>query len=109
MSYTRLLSHIVKLEEIRTFVMVRSDMKKLLYMLNSGKARFPNGVFRTSLNHVNSKVMPNRKHTEGLKRTKFKKKNSVNLFSDSGCSRQQIHSLTVSLSSLRTQSISSNF
>ena len=109
MSFTRLLSHIVKLEEIRTFVMVRSDMKKLLYMLNSGKARFPNGVFRTSLDHVNSKVMPNRKHTEGSKRTKFKKKNSVNLFSDSGCSRQQIHSLTVSLSSLRTQSISSNF
>ena len=77
-------------------------------MLDSGKARFPKGVFRTSLDHVNSKVMPNRKHTEGLIRTKFKKKNSVNLFSDSGCSRQQIQ-ITVSLSSLRTQSISSNF
>ena len=78
-------------------------------MLDSGKARFPKEVFRTSLDHVNSKVMPNRKHIEGSKRTKFKKKNSVKLFSDSGCSRQQIHSLTVSLSSLRTQSISSNF
>ena len=74
MSYTRLLSHIVKLEEIRTFVMVRSDMKKLLYMLNSGKARFPNGVFRTSLNHVNSKVMPNRKHTEVEKNTESSRK-----------------------------------
>ena len=84
-------------------------MKKLYYMLNAGKARFPKGVFRTSLDHVNSKVMPNSKHIEGPKGTKFEKKNSVNLFSDSGCSRQQIHSLTVSLSSLRTQSISSNF
>ena len=71
-------------------------------MLDSGKARFPKGVFRTSLDHVNSKVMPNSKHIEGPKRTKFEKKNSVNLFSDSGCLRQQIHSLRVSLSSLRT-------
>lgn len=34
--------------------------------------------------------------------------NSVNLLSDSGCSRQQMHYLAVSPCSLRTQSISSN-
>ena len=44
-------------------------MKKLYYMLNAGQARFPNGVFRTSLDHVNSKVMPNSKHIEGPKGT----------------------------------------
>ena len=34
--------------------------------------------------------------------------NSVKLLSDSGCARKQTHSLAVTMSSLRTQSISSN-
>ena len=65
-------------------------------------------VFRTSLNHVNSKVMPNCMHIEREKINKVHEINSINLLSDPGCSRQQVHSLAVSLSSLRKQSISSD-
>ena len=45
-------------------------------MLDSGKARFPKGLVRTTVDHANSKVMPNSKHIEGPKRAKFEKKSS---------------------------------
>ena len=79
-------------------------------MSDSGKARFPTaGIFRSSLNHVNSELIPICMHIERAEKNRVHQINSVNLFSDSGCSRHQRHSLAVSLSSLRTQSIISNF
>ena len=85
-------------------------MKELQHMSDSGKARFPTTeIFRSSLNHVNSEVMPSCMHIERAAKNKVHQINSVNLFSDSDCSRRQRHSLAVSLSSLRTQSIISNF
>ena len=47
-------------------------------------------------------------HIEREKNIKVHEINSVNLFSESGCSRQQVHSLAVPLSLLRKQSVSSN-
>ena len=65
-------------------------------------------VFKTSFNNVNSKVMPSCMHIEREINIKVHEINSVNLFSESGCSRQQVHSLAVPLSLLRKQSIISN-
>ena len=52
-------------------------------MSDSGKARFPTAeIFRSSLNHVNSEVIPICMHIERAAKNKVHQINSVNLFSD---------------------------
>ena len=67
------------------------------------QARFLTGLLKLVLKREIRKLIPSSIQIETAEKYKDHKIPSVNLFSDSGSSRQQIHSLAVSLSSQRPQ------